>query len=54
MAEADALADRVAIIDHGRLLALDTPAGLKRSVRGGPPTLETVFIQLTGKELRDS
>ena len=35
MAEADALADRVAIIDHGRLLALDTPAGLKRSVRGG-------------------
>jgi ABC-2 type transport system ATP-binding protein len=120
MAEADALADRVAIIDHGRLLALDTPAGLKRSVRGGtvvtvtadgtgpaqlaaalavgvpgaraarpvgdavmltvddsqpvlpavlaaaacparlrkvrvdPPTLETVFIQLTGKELRES
>ena len=54
MAEADALADRVAIIDHGRLLALDTPAGLKRSVRGGSPTLETVFIQLTGKELRDS
>jgi ABC-2 type transport system ATP-binding protein len=57
MAEADALADRVAIIDHGRLLALDTPAGLKRSVRGGtadPPTLETVFIQLTGKEFRDS
>ena len=33
--EADALAGRVAIIDHGRLLALDTPAGLKRSVRGG-------------------
>jgi ABC-2 type transport system ATP-binding protein len=54
LAEADALADRVAIIDHGRLLALDTPAGLKRSVSGGPPTLETVFIQLTGKELRDS
>jgi ABC-2 type transport system ATP-binding protein len=121
MAEADALADRVAIIDHGRLLALDTPAGLKRSVRGGtvvtvtgdgtgpaqlaaalaagvpgahdtrplgdavmltvedgqpvlpavlaaaetcharlreirvdPPSLETAFIQLTGKELRDS
>ena len=117
MAEADALADRVAIIDHGRLLALDAPAGLKRSVRGGtvvtvtadgtrpaqlaagvpgardarplgnavmltvddsqpvlpavlaaadacparlrevrvdPPTLETVFIQLTGKELRKS
>jgi len=32
MEEADQLCDRVAIIDHGRLLALDTPAGLKQSV----------------------
>ncbi|HZJ26026.1 MAG TPA: ATP-binding cassette domain-containing protein [Acidimicrobiia bacterium] len=32
MEEADTLCDRVAIIDHGRLLALDTPAELKRSV----------------------
>jgi ABC-2 type transport system ATP-binding protein len=32
MEEADALCDRLAIIDHGRLLALDTPATLKRSV----------------------
>jgi ABC-2 type transport system ATP-binding protein len=124
MSEADALADRVAIIDHGRLLALDTPAGLRQLVRAGtvvtvvtvaadgtrvaelaaalaasvpgardarplgnsvmltvdddqpvlpaivataeacdarlreirvdPPTLETVFIQLTGKGLRES
>ena len=119
MLEADQLADRVAIIDHGRLLALDTPAALKRSmdadtvvsvasdadpaalaglltrrlpsvgdhhlrgdcvlltVRGSDhlfaaissaaaeagltlrdirieePSLETVFIKLTGKELRD-
>ncbi|HST80881.1 MAG TPA: ATP-binding cassette domain-containing protein [Kineosporiaceae bacterium] len=119
MLEADQLADRVAIIDHGRLLALDTPAALKRSmdadtvvsvasdadpaalaalltreipgvgdhhlrsdsvlltVRGSDhlftsissaatdagltlrdiriedPSLETVFIQLTGKDLRD-
>jgi ABC-2 type transport system ATP-binding protein len=118
MEEADALCDRVAIMDHGRILALDTPAGLKRSVdadtvvtvaaagdqqsladvltgaegvvkvevtprgvlvqvRGGrgivprlmsaasdagidvtdlsvaEPTLETVFIELTGKDLRD-
>jgi ABC-2 type transport system ATP-binding protein len=119
MHEADQLADRVAIIDHGRLLALDTPPALKRSigadsvvtvatdadpadlaellsrtlpgvrdhhVRNGSvvltmpgsdhlfatigsaaaeaglvlrdlritePTLETVFIQLTGKDLRD-
>ena len=32
MEEADQLCDRVAIIDHGRILALDTPAALKRSV----------------------
>ncbi len=119
MEEADHLCDRVAIIDHGRILALDTPDALKRSlgadtvvtvatsgdpgalaarlrrdidtvvrtrlmdgavelqVRGGErilprvvasaesggfqlvdlsiaeSTLETVFISLTGKELRD-
>jgi ABC-2 type transport system ATP-binding protein len=119
MEEADQLCERVAIMDHGRILALDTPAGLKRSVgvdtivtvkasgdqaalaasleaaldgvtrtrltehgvelhvKGGErllarcvavaeeggyevedlslaePTLETVFINLTGKELRD-
>ena len=33
MEEADQLADRVAIIDHGRLVALDTPARLKRMIR---------------------
>ena len=119
MEEADRLCDRVAIMDHGRILALDTPAGLKQGVdadtvvtvkatgtadgladllsrevpgitgtrnvdggvqlhvqggrglvpqivtaaeRGGfdladlsvaEPTLETVFISLTGEELRD-
>jgi len=123
MEEADRLCDRVAIMDHGRILALDTPAALKATVgadtivtvktgsdgsgpleealtaafdgqakvrpvdggvelqvnrggggagllprvvsaaeRGGvdiadvsvsEPTLETVFISLTGKELRD-
>jgi ABC-2 type transport system ATP-binding protein len=54
MTEADSLADRVAIIDHGRLLVLDTPAALKRMVRVDRPTLEAVFIQLTGEELRES
>ncbi len=120
MEEADQLCDRVAIMDHGRILALDTPEGLKSTVgadtivtvrtvgdpaglaemlerevegatrsrtidggaevhvkgvagvlpmvvsaaeRGGyqladlsinEPTLETVFINLTGKELRDT
>ena len=119
MEEADQLCDRVAIMDHGRILALDTPTALKQSVgadtvvtvktagdtarlaellsqdvdgvtrtrlvdggvqlhmqgndrlvprivlaaeRGGfdlvdlsisEPSLETVFINLTGKELRD-
>lgn len=40
MEEADALCDRVAIIDHGKLLALDTPEGLKRSV--GADSMVTV------------
>jgi ABC-2 type transport system ATP-binding protein len=40
MEEADQLCDRVAIIDHGRLLALDTPAKLKQSV--GADTIVTV------------
>jgi ABC-2 type transport system ATP-binding protein len=40
MEEADQLCDRLAIIDHGRLLALDTPARLKRSV--GADTIVTV------------
>src|SRR5205823_11083664 len=32
MEEADQLCERIAVIDHGHLLALDTPAGLKASV----------------------
>lgn len=35
MDEAERVADRVAIIDHGKLLVLDTPAALKRSVGEG-------------------
>lgn len=34
MDEADRLCDRIAIVDHGELVALDTPANLKRSVPG--------------------
>jgi len=33
MEEADQLCDRVAIIDHGRIVALDTPTALKRTIR---------------------
>jgi len=40
MEEADALCDRVAIMDHGRILALDTPEALKHTV--GADTIVTV------------
>ena len=40
MEEADRLCNRVAIMDHGKILALDTPAGLKQSV--GADTIVTV------------
>ena len=40
MEEADQLCGRVAIMDHGRILALDTPAGLKATV--GADTIVTV------------
>jgi ABC-2 type transport system ATP-binding protein len=54
MQEADALCDRIAILDEGRIAALDTPAGLKDLVpgtSGHAPTLEDVFMELTGKRL---
>lgn len=54
MYEAESLCDRIAILDEGRVVALDTPAGLKKRVsweNGGEPTLEDVFMALTGKEL---
>ena len=35
MEEADQLCDRVAVMDHGRLLAIDTPAKLKETIPGG-------------------
>jgi ABC-2 type transport system ATP-binding protein len=53
MNEADALCDRIAILDDGKIVALDTPEGLKRLINrnGHEPTLEDVFMRLTGKEL---
>src|SRR5258708_16478726 len=35
MEEADHLCERIAIMDHGRILALDTRAGLKNLIPGG-------------------
>ena len=37
--EADALADRIAIVDEGKLIALGTPNGLKESISGAPVTV---------------
>ena len=51
MDEAERLADRVAIVDRGSLLTVDTPAALISGVDGA--TLEDVFISLTGRRLRE-
>jgi ABC-2 type transport system ATP-binding protein len=54
MEEANRLCHRVAIIDAGQIIALDTPHNLKKKI--GPPdkvTLEDVFLNLTGRSLRD-
>ena len=62
MEEAQAVCDRVAIIDHGTLLTTETPRDLiekhkndprVREVAHGEVTLEDVFIGLTGSEIRD-
>ena len=56
MEEAERLADRVIIIDHGRVIADDTVEGMHAripSVAGARPTLEEVFLSLTGRSLRD-
>lgn len=62
MEEAEAVCDRVAIIDHGKILTVDTPSGLikkhkddpeVRKVSRGKVTLEDVFIGLTGSEIRE-
>jgi len=52
MEEADELSHRIGIIDHGKIVAMDTPAALKNKL--GCETLEEVFLELTGRALRDS
>jgi ABC-2 type transport system ATP-binding protein len=52
MEEADQLSDRVAILDQGRIVALDTPENLKAEYgEDEKTTLEDVFVQLTGRYL---
>jgi ABC-2 type transport system ATP-binding protein len=50
MEEADQLCDRIAIVDHGRIVALDTPAGLKRGLNA----TEVVRLEVTAPAASDS
>lgn len=49
MQEAE-ICDRIAVIDHGRIVDLDTPANLKSKYN--EKTLEDVFLKITGREIR--
>ena len=60
MHEAESLCDRLAIVDHGRVVALDTPARLRQTIaRPGAdtdcdaPTLEDAFLALTGRRAEE-
>jgi ABC-2 type transport system ATP-binding protein len=50
MEEAERVAQRIAVIDHGRIISQDTPAGLKAAT--GTATLEQAFLALTGTAIR--
>ena len=62
MDEAELLCDRIAIMDNGKILTIDTPKNLVKALLGRGFTkkqevekanLEDVFIDLTGKDLRE-
>ncbi|HVU53332.1 MAG TPA: ABC transporter ATP-binding protein [Polyangia bacterium] len=54
MEEAERLCDRVAVVDHGRVIQEGTPRALIDRHVGTPEgTLEDVFVALTGRSLRD-
>jgi ABC-2 type transport system ATP-binding protein len=57
MHEAEILCDRVAIMDKGDVVALDTPENLKKLVPTTnlhETTLEDVFMALTGRKLKSN
>lgn len=62
MDEAEQLCDRIAIIDEGKIISLDSPdkmiddlvaSGFERPKQVKAASLEDVFIHLTGKDIRD-
>jgi ABC-2 type transport system ATP-binding protein len=53
MVEAEALSDRVAIIDHGKIAALDSPQGLKRLISNGETKICTMRIPNLTPSLAD-
>ena len=62
MEEAEKLCDRIAIMDHGKIIQIDTPSklvknlldgGFTKEVKPEPANLEDVFLHLTGRHLRD-
>ncbi len=62
MDEAEILCDRIAVMDNGKIVAIDTPQnlvkqllkrGFKKEQHVEQANLEDVFIAITGKELRD-
>ena len=63
MDEAEVLCDRVAIVDHGKIIALDSPdqlidqlvaSGFEKPKEVKQANLEDVFIQMTGHQLREA
>lgn len=63
MDEAEMLCDRIAVMDNGRIVAIDTPKnlikqllerGFKKEQHVEQANLEDVFIDLTGKDLREA
>ena len=43
--------DRMAVIDHGKIIAMGSPSELKEQT--GQKTFNDVFLHLTGKDIRD-